>query len=110
MSAAHNALLSLLNPMLDYLAFTHNKPMAIETVAITDLRDNVKVLSFFRPYRQVELGSFRYNPSPSARLAFALYWEGKNSRSAAYQILSYYKIIEGLSEPRGPNCVSAPAD
>ena len=93
---------SLLYRRLDRLSFRYNVPISIGLLAIRDSAFNLDSLIFISPYVISDLVP---SPMPATReseVAFALYREAQNSRSSAYKLLNYYKIIEMIQDTANP--------
>jgi hypothetical protein len=93
----YEALMRILSGISTY----HDVPINIYQIDTIELRTNNRKVSFFTPYRELQIlkGSFN-NLSEEFSKYSSLYQEAMNSNSPYYEFLCYYKIIEGLRERR----------
>ncbi len=93
---------AVLYPIIDYLSYTHNVPILVETIYMEDAEKGVKHMTYIVPYVNSKLKSATNTLRPEIKVAFSLYREAKISASAPYKVLSYYKVIEGLQDVARP--------
>ena len=94
--AGRHKFLSALYPALDYLAYECDVPIHVNTIGLFDKKYPVTTLFFVSPYFEKKLKGGHRDLGPEVRAVLALYREAKSTSSAAYKILNYYKIIEGV--------------
>ena len=108
---ARQKFLTALYPALDYLSYECDVPIHISTLGLFDKKYPVTTLFFVSPYFKKRITRSEHVFGPEIQAALALYREAKASGSAAYKILNYYKIIEGIqlivSGLLPPHCAAA---
>ncbi|MHB1302939.1 MAG: methylamine utilization protein MauJ [Acidiphilium sp.] len=88
-------------PLLDRLSFVANVPVRTGTLKIYDKRNEVQQITFVSPFRQAVVNNHFGEVHSELEPVYALYREARNSESPYYQLLCFYKIIDGLSKLKG---------
>jgi hypothetical protein len=107
--AAETAAYDVIMPVLSRIAFEADTPLEATAVMITEVSTQIlfggtTFLGLAQPAPQQIAGS----STPEIRSYLAAYREGLNSNSPLYQVLSYYKVVEG-AETFGKNRARAAA-
>jgi hypothetical protein len=100
MQAAHDHFLEAIGPTLDHLSYLANASIITSLVRVIDDTNDVQELYCISPHRPFVLGSIIRSLKAELLPAYSIYREAKNSNSVFYQLLCYYKIIEGLQKLR----------
>ena len=71
------------------------------TSRIRDTKHEVQEIEVISPFRSVEIGDHKSTLDMELAPIYGLFREARNSGSPYYQVLSYYKIMEGIAELKG---------
>ncbi len=93
---AKSLFLARLSPLLDFLAYQCDCPLAIDKVLCEDATNTVFMVGYTSPYPDEIFDFERVTIREQMAPIYALYREAKNSTSAFYRCLCYYKIMEGV--------------
>lgn len=93
---ARTIFLKGIGPTLDHFAYLANAPLIVGNVVVEDPTNRVVLVNYTTPYADVTLDAGQGEIHGPMIPILALYREAKNSASAFYRFLCYYKILEGV--------------
>lgn len=94
---ARNRFLHFISPAIDHISYVFNVPIFFSTIAVRDEKNGVQVVEYVSPFRTGIIDELRVSMVEEMLPVYAMYREGRNSNSAYYQFLCYYKIMDGLT-------------
>lgn len=93
---ARTKFLDALNPFLDQISYTANIPLHVTQITCIDTKHSIQSVDYTVPHPIVQINPHNAEVRTELIPVYALYREAKNSGSAFYKFLCYYKILEGI--------------
>ncbi|SNB79348.1 hypothetical protein SAMN06265338_11112 [Rhodoblastus acidophilus] len=89
--------IDLIGSFIDYISYIKNTPIRISKIRIKDNKNDAQYIDIISPFRPSFLIDAEIEVFNELRPIYALFREARNSDSAYYQLLCYYKIMEGIN-------------
>ena len=88
--------LNIVTPWIDHTSYLNNVPIFISAISMHDVPNDVQYVDFVAPYRSVSMQDHISGIDTNMMPIYAMYREARNAESPYYQLLCYYKIMDGI--------------